>query len=116
MRRIIAAITIAFAIALLASPATASVESKANKIMTEVFGPCFKQIYSGNLSKTSVVKTSTEVKGVVTVEVYLTRISDGKDTTYQFRVNTGTKYKGIPNPGSGIPTNTAARALVAACP
>jgi hypothetical protein len=107
------------AVGMMATPAGAEsqLEKKANRIMREVFGPCFKPIYSGNLKKASVVRTSTETKGVVTVDVFLTNIATGKDTTYRFRVNTGLgKYKGLPAAGTGIPVNRAAARLVVACP
>jgi hypothetical protein len=118
MRRVLAATLLSGALVLAPSVASADskLEKKANAIMKAVYGPCFAPIYSGSLKKASVVRTSTETQGVVTVEVFLTTISTGRETTYQFRVNTGLgKYKGLPEPGSGIPTNGPARRLVLNC-
>lgn len=92
------------------------IETKANTIMREVFGPCFAPIYDGNLAEASVVRTSTETEGVVTVSVFLTDIATGTELIYNFRVNTGLgDYSGLPEPGTGIPVNDTAAALVESC-
>lgn len=117
MRKLWAGLAVLLAVGMMVgcSGTSDELESKANSIMKTVFGPCFKPIYDGDLAEASVVETSGETDGVVTVKVFLTSISTGEDTTYEFRVNTGDDFRGPPAPGSGIPLNDEATQLTVDC-
>lgn len=91
-------------------------EEVALTVTEEVFGDCLRADGLEDWQDAAVVRTATEVEGVVTVEVFAISVGTGREFEYQFRVNTGLgSYAGIPNPGAGIPVNDEASALVGRC-
>jgi hypothetical protein len=92
-------------------------EVAATDILWDVYGRCFN-LPGGKqaLKETTIVRQSSEIEGVITASVYLQNIATGKKETFDFRINTGLgSYRGVPQPGTGIPNNDEARRVVRNC-